>query len=281
MPVTEGARYRVGAFDFAGNTVVKTEGLRPLFKLKQGDWYSEKRIRDGLREGAGGLRRRRLLRVHRLSRPQADRPAADRRRSTRPAEPTVDVTMQFQEGKQYFVNRITFTGNTTRATTSSAARCASSRAASSTPRRSSTASAASISSATSSSSKRGKGIDVEKTPNEKNKVDVTLKLEEQNRNQLTFGAGVSQFEGFFGQLSFQTANFLGRGESLTLSLQGGSRAQNYQVAFTEPFLFDRNITGGVDLFKRQLHYIGQFTQESTGGNLTFGFPVGRLLAPVH
>ena len=86
-------------------------------------------------------------------------------------------------------------------------------------------------------------------------MDVTLKLEEQNRNQLTFGAGVSQFEGFFGQLSFQTSNFLGRGESLTLSLQAGSRAENYQVAFTEPFLFDRNITGGVDVYKRtlQLH----------------------------
>ncbi|MCC6988198.1 MAG: BamA/TamA family outer membrane protein, partial [Acidobacteria bacterium] len=119
----------------------------------------------------------------------------------------------------------------------------------------------------------GQGIDVKKTPNAKNKVDVTLKLEEQNRNQLTFGAGVSQFEGFFGQLSFQTANFLGRGESLTVSLQGGSRAQNYQVAFTEPFLFDRNITGGVDVYKRSLNYIGQFTQASTGGNVTMGFPV--------
>ena len=91
---------------------------------------------------------------------------------------------------------------------------------------------------------------MQKTPDAKNQVDVTLKLEEQNRNQLTFGAGVSQFEGFFGQLSFQTSNFLGRGESLTLSLQAGSRAENYQVAFTEPFLFDRNITGGVDVYKR-------------------------------
>ncbi len=27
--------------------------------------------------------------------------------------PTVDVTLQIQEGKQYFVNRIIFTGNTT------------------------------------------------------------------------------------------------------------------------------------------------------------------------
>src|SRR5262249_57836854 len=62
-------------------------------------------------------------------------------------------------------------------------------------------------------------VDVQKVPDASPpKVDVKLKLEEQNRNQLTFGAGVSEFEGFFGQLSFQTANFLGRGESLTLSM---------------------------------------------------------------
>ena len=84
---------------------------------------------------------------------------------------------------------------------------------------------------------------------------------------------MSQFEGFFGQLSFQTSNFLGRGESLTVSLQVGSRSENYQVAFTEPFLFDRNITGGVDVYKRTLRYIDQFTQEATGGNLTTGFPL--------
>ena len=78
-------------------------------------------------------------------------------------------------------------------------------------------------------------------PNETNKVDVKLKLEEQNRNQLTFGAGVSEFEGVFGQLSFQTANFLGRGESLTLSMSAGSRAQNYSLAFSEPFLFETRV----------------------------------------
>src|SRR5581483_10439068 len=93
----------------------------------------------------------------------------------------------------------------------------------------------------------GKDVTFDKTPNEQNKVDVKLKLEEQNRNQLTFGAGVSEFEGCFGQLSFQTAHFLGRGESLTLSLSAGARAQNYTLAFTEPFLFDRNITGGINL----------------------------------
>ena len=271
VPLTEGPRYRVGEFTFAGNTVVKSEGLRPLFKLLPGEWYSEKRVREGLRKsqevyGGGGYFE--FTGYPDLKpQPAATGPLAGS------SEPTVDVTMQFQEGEQYFVNRITFTGNTTTRDT--------------VVRREMRLIEGSVfnTEALKYSVRRlnqvgyfkqleeGQGIDVKKTPDQKNKVDVTFKLEEQNRNQLTFGAGVSQFEGFFGQLSFQTANFLGRGESLTVSLQGGSRAQNYQVAFTEPFLFDRNITGGVDVFKRQLNYIGQFTQASAGGNLTAGFPV--------
>ncbi len=272
VPVTEGPRYKVGEFAFAGNTVAKSEGLRPLFKLERGDWYSEKRIRDGLRktqEVYGGVGYFEFTGYPDLK-PQA----AATGPLDGPAEPTVDVTMTMQEGEQYFVNRITFTGNTTTRDT--------------VVRREMRLIEGGIfnTEALKYSVRRlnqvgyfkqleegGQAIDVKKTPNAKNKVDVTLKLEEQNRNQLTFGAGVSQFEGFFGQLSFQTANFLGRGESLTVSLQGGSRSQNYQVAFTEPFLFDRNITGGVDIYKRSLNYIGQFTQASTGGNVTMGFPV--------
>src|SRR5262249_56759140 len=189
--------------------------------------------------------------------------------------PVVDVTMQLKEGKQYFVNRIVFTGNTT--TRDNVIR-----------REMRLVEGAPFNTeALKFSIKRlnqlgyfkalegGKDVNVEKTAGTTDKVDVRLKLEEQNRNQLTFGAGVSEFEGFFGQLSFQTANFLGRGESLTLSMQAGSRAQNYSVAFTEPFLFDRNITGGVNVFKQDIRYIGQFTQKSVGGVLTIGFPLGR------
>ena len=114
---------------------------------------------------------------------------------------------------------------------------------------------------------------MQKTPNADNKVDIGLKFEEQNRNQLTFGAGVSQFDGFFGQLSFQTSNFLGRGETFSVTAQQGNRAKNYQVAFTEPFLFDRPMTAGVDVYSREIRYEGQFTQASIGGNLVFGFQV--------
>jgi outer membrane protein insertion porin family len=271
IPVDEGPRYRVGEFTFDGNKVVKSEFLRPIFKLKSGEWYAEKEIRKGLEKareiyGAGGY-------FEFTGYPDLEPVAAAEGPIAGPAVPTVNVTMRMQEGEMYFVNRITFVGNTT--TRDNVVR-RELRLVEGGPFNTE---------ALKFSVKRlnqlgyfkpleqGQGIDVQKTPNEKNQVDVTLKLEEQNRNQLTFGAGVSQFEGFFGQLSFQTANFLGRGESLTLSLQAGSRSENYQLSFTEPFLFDRAITGGADVYRRTIRFIDQFTQSSTGGNLTTGFPL--------
>src|SRR5262249_5169881 len=187
--------------------------------------------------------------------------------------PIVDVVMQMQEGKQYLVNRITVTGNTTTHDN--------------VIRREVRLVEDGVfnTEALKYSVKRlnqlgyfkplegTKDVDVQKTPGSDNKVDVKLKLEEQNRNQLTFGAGVSEFEGFFGQMSFQTANFLGRGESLTLSMSAGSRAQNYSLAFSEPFLFDRNITGGLKIFRQDVRYIGQFPQRTAGAVISLGLPL--------
>src|SRR5438552_7552808 len=87
---------------------------------------------------------------------------------------------------------------------------------------------------------------------------------------------MSEFEGCFGQASFQTSNFLGRGESLTVSMSAGSRAQNYSLAFTEPFLFDRNITGGFNIFRQDVRYIGQFTQRTAGAVVSLGLPLSGL-----
>jgi outer membrane protein insertion porin family len=285
VPVVEGRRYRVGEFAFAGNTVVKDDVLRPFFKIKEGDYYSQKRIREGVQKaqeiyGAGGYYE---FVGYPENRPRDVPNPADPETPTAiaavteaaPGPPIVDVTMRMEEGKQYFINRITFVGNTT--TRDSVIRrelrlyengIFNTEAMKYSIRR--------LNQLGYFKPLQGPPVDVafDKTPGMDSKVDVRFTLEEQNRNQLTFGAGVSQFEGFFGQLSFQTANFLGRGESLTISLQGGQRAQNYQIAFTEPFLFDRNITGGINLSKNEVRYIGQFTQKSTGGSLTFGFPLG-------
>ena len=286
IPVQEGNRYLVKSFDVAGNKVVKSEALKPLFKLQQGKYYSQKLVRKGFQKaqeiyGAGGYMEFTGYPDYKFSdEPNPAEPDVPKALAavdpTPSGPPAVDVTLQIQEGKQYFVNRIIFTGNTTTRDN--------------VIRREMRLYENGVfnTEALKFSIKRlnqlgyfkalegpGKDVNIDKTPNADNKVDVKMKLEEQNRNQLTFGAGVSQFEGFFGQLSFQTANFLGRGESLTVSLQGGQRAQNYTLSFTEPFLFDRNITGGANLFRSDVRYVSQFTQQTTGGTLTFGFPVGN------
>jgi outer membrane protein insertion porin family len=286
VPVTEGKRYKVGNFTFEGNTVVKGESLRPFFKLNTGDTYSEKHIRKGMEKarevyGAGGyyeftafpdLQPRDMPPMGNGDEAAAG-PAA---RNTEPnGPPIVDVTMRVNEGKQYFVNRITFVGNTTtrdnvirREMNLVEAGVFNTEALKYSIKR--------LNQLGYFKSLEGDAIQVEKTADADNKVDVTLKFEEQNRNQLTFGAGVSQFDGFFGQLSFQTSNFLGRGETFTVSAQAGNRARNYQVAFTEPFLFDRPMTLGVDLFIREIRWPGQFTQASQGGNVAFGFRTGNF-----
>jgi outer membrane protein insertion porin family len=285
IPVVEGNRYKVGEFGFDGNTVVKSDALRPMFKVEQGTYFSEKTIRKGLEKareayGAGGYYEFTGYPDYKfrdLPDPtEPDTPEALKAEPTKPATgpPVVDITVRLQEGKQFFVNRLTFTGNTT--TRDSVIRREvrlvedgvfnTEALKYSIKRLNQLGYFKPIEGGT-------KDVDVQKTPGEDNKVDVKLKLEEQNRNQLTFGAGVSQFEGFFGQASFSTSNFLGRGESLTLSAQSGSLAQNYSLAFTEPFLFDRNVTGGFNLFRRDIRYVNQFTQQSIGGVVTFGFPL--------
>ncbi|HQZ39290.1 MAG TPA: outer membrane protein assembly factor BamA [Vicinamibacterales bacterium] len=276
VPIDEGSRFKVGSLEFDGNNVVKSEFLRPYFKLEEGDWYSEKRIRDGLikaRElyGAGGY-------FEFTGYPDLDFKAAAEGPIAGPAEPTVDVKMRLTEGDQYFVHRITFTGNTTTRDNviRREMRLLEGNTFNTEALKFSVRRLNQLGYFKNIEEQGSDAVDVQKTPNAKSEVDVTLKLEEQNRNQLTFGAGVSQFEGFFGQISFQTGNFLGRGESLTVSAQVGSRAENYQLAFTEPFLFDRAITGGFDVFKRTLRYIDQFTQESTAGNLSTGFPLANF-----
>src|SRR4029453_9042202 len=48
IPVDEGERYKVGAFGIADKTSIKTEFLRPLFKMREGEFYDEKKLRKGI-----------------------------------------------------------------------------------------------------------------------------------------------------------------------------------------------------------------------------------------
>jgi outer membrane protein insertion porin family len=276
VPITEGHKYTVGTISFEGNSIVKSETLAQIFKLKSGDLYSQKAVRKGLDDardlyGSGGY-------FEFTGYP--DLQPHDAKELGKDGNPIVDVTIRLDEGKQYFVNRITFAGNTH--TRDAVAR-----------RELALVEAGVFNTQALKMSVRrlnqlgyfkpleADAVSVEKTPGTDNKVDIGLRVEEQNRNQISFGAGASQYEGFFGNLSFTTSNFIGRGEALTLSFQKGSRANNYQVAFTEPYMFGRPITAGVNLFSRKVDYritstAIDYSEVRTGFNLTTGVPLRRF-----
>ena len=121
------------------------------------------------------------------------------------------------------------------------------------------------------------------SPLGEDKLDVAFKVQEQNRNQFTFGGGVSGLEGTFLNASFSTANFLGLGETFQVSAQSGKRTKNYQIAVTEPYLFDRPITAGFDVFSRRIRYeasaalnLNGYSEDRSGASLVLGLPLGRF-----
>jgi len=262
VPVTEGTRYRIGSVTFDGNQLVPTETLRTLFALREGEWYSQADVRKGLdkaRELYGAAGYMEFTGFPDLT-PRTDSPPA--------AAPMIDVRMRVTEGPQYTVNRITFTGNTTthdrvirRELQLLEGGVFNTEALKHSVRR--------LNQLGYFKPLEGneKDLQVEKTPERDHAVDVTLKFEEQNRNQLQFGAGVSQYDGVFGNLSYTTTNFLGRGESLTVASQKGARSAFYQIAFSEPYVFDRPMTAGFEVYARKTDYL-------TGVN-TIGYSEAR------
>ncbi len=268
IPVSEGDKYRVGDLKFEGMTVFKEEGIRPLLKLKTGDVYKESRFKkayEKLRDAYGTQGYFQMT------------VATDRKPDVE--KKTVDVVVKVDEDKKYYVSRIRFVGNdTTRDKVIRREVYLNEGDAFNTE-------------ALKLSIRRINQLGYFKplegppqvTPSSlgEDKIDLAFKVEEQNRNQFTFGGGVSGLEGTFVNASFSTANFLGLGETFQISAQSGKRTKNYQIAITEPYLFDRPITAGFDVFTRRIRYeaiqnLSGYSEDRTGASLVLGLPLGRF-----
>ena len=105
-------------------------------------------------------------------------------------------------------------------------------------------------------------------------VDVKLKLSEVGRNQISFGGGVSALDGAFINLGYTTRNLFGRGQTVSLSGQFGGRRTNARISFMQPFLFNRPLRFGFDLFKDDLDYF-DFQRKGTGISTRIGKALGR------
>ena len=126
-------------------------------------------------------------------------------------------------------------------------------------------------------------------------LDVNLKVKEKGRNSIGFSGGVSGIGGSFMGLNYATNNFLGLGESIGVTLQGGTRQSQYELSFTEPYLYDRPVSLGFSVYATSFRYdqarelfglnpgslppgLGlenrlNFEQKHTGFNLSTSYPV--------
>ena len=267
IPVTEGAQYKMGSLKFEGLTVLKEPFVRALFKMPEGDVYDDshfKKAYEKLRDIYGSIGYFQWT--------------GGTERKPDPEKKVVDVTVKMEEDKQYFLGKLSFTGNdSTRDKVI---------------RREIYMNEGDVfnTEALKMSIKRVNQLgyfkqmesapDIQPSQEADNKVDVTFKVQEQNRNQFTFGGGVSGYEGAFLNASFSTTNFLGAGETFQIYVQTGSRTKNYSLSVSEPYFMDRPITAGIDLYKRKITYysygnVSGYTQESTGATATTGFMVGK------
>jgi outer membrane protein insertion porin family len=118
-----------------------------------------------------------------------------------------------------------------------------------------------------------------KPDDEKKVVNVILRGDEVGRTDIQFGAGYSEIDHLFLQFNFNTRNFLGRGETLGLSLVKGSIANSYSLSFSEPYFLDKRMLIGGSIYKTDQNYTTAittqpFSQNRRGFSAVWGVGVG-------
>jgi outer membrane protein insertion porin family len=119
------------------------------------------------------------------------------------------------------------------------------------------------------------------------RVILGLDVEEKATGELQLSAGFSSLERFLVNLSVRQRNFMGKGQELRASVNYSSYSKSVELGFTEPYLFDRNIAVGADIYRRDyssFNYTGgndrntTYKQITTGGQLRTGVPITEYIS---
>lgn len=104
------------------------------------------------------------------------------------------------------------------------------------------------------------------------KVNLKINVKERPTGQFGVGAGYSTQDRIIGMIEVSQSNLFGRGQQLRAQGVVGSLARRYRLSFTEPYLFDRPLSFGIDAFNWERQYL-EYTRRSTGGSLRLGHPL--------
>jgi len=261
MPVEEGERYKLGGITFTGNkAVTNIKVLRAQFAQKDGEYFNATMFGKGLDQLRKAYGQLGYINFVGTPVPRVDE-----------AKKLVYLDIDIDEGKPFYVSRIEFTGNTiTRDKVI---------------RRELLLDEGQVynSQLWDLSILRLNQLnyfeplkaeqDSESRQNADNgTVDLLLKLKEKGKNSIGLNGGISGLSGTFIGLNYETNNFLGLGETLSVQANIGDLSRNLSFGFTEPYLRNKPISLGVQVFTSKYDYNPAksyaITNNGTNANLT-------------
>ncbi len=253
VPVTEGKVFRVGELKVDGNSIFSEQQILGYVGLQKGEIADGKRLQDAIYEDL-----KKVYGSQGFVQFNAEFEPVFKDNPTNPNEGIADITITIDEGRQFTLRRLEFSGNTfTRDKVMrrefllnegdiynqnyleiSVARL----------------------NQTQYFDPIDKDQDVEiRTDEEKGDVDLQVKVKEKGRQQISFNGGLSGIGGSFFGLEYSTNNLAGRGETLSFNFGAGNRQQSFQFSYQEPYFRDRPISVGFSLFSSRYKFFGEGT----------------------
>ncbi|PZT84613.1 MAG: outer membrane protein assembly factor BamA, partial [Citromicrobium sp.] len=116
------------------------------------------------------------------------------------------------------------------------------------------------------------------------RIVLEANVEEQPTGELQLSAGFSSIESFILAGSIRQRNFRGRGQTIGLGVNYSRYSKSANISFAEPYVFDRNISMGADIYHRE--YDNSFftteafsySQATTGGQIRLGTPLTEYMS---
>jgi outer membrane protein insertion porin family len=260
MTIEEGQRYRLGTITFTGNKqITNTKALRATFPIKDGDWFNVTEMSKGLenlKKAYGGLG---YINFGAIPKPTYD-----------DAKRTVSFDIDIDEGKQFYVSRIEFQGNTiTRDRVI---------------RRELMLDEGSVYNSQLweysllrlnqleyfEPLKVDQDSEAHQDP-DTGTVELLLKVKEKGKNSIGMNGGLAGGTGAFIGVNYQTNNFLGLGETLSLQANLGNLSRQFTFGFTQPYVRNRPIQLGFQIYNNKQDFNAAKNYQATTGaslNLT-------------
>ncbi len=105
-----------------------------------------------------------------------------------------------------------------------------------------------------------------------NRMTIIISVKERSTGSFSIGAGYSSADKLLFMGKIAENNFLGRGDSLSLSANIGGSSTYFNLAYTNPRLNDSQLSWGLDAFHTSREY-DDYTRKSSGGGLRIGYPI--------